>query len=143
MTSRKTKVHNCAHIGDVARLLGLSTDALRYYEKIDLLPRIGRSDSGIRSYSERDISRLRFIQRAQKMGFSLTEIGMLLAMRDNPRRARAEVRKLTAAKLGEVETRLKEITLLRNELLLLLNLCQGAKAGCPIIETMGKKTSAD
>ena len=138
MISARTKAYSSARIGDVVRLLGLSADTLRYYEKIGLLPRVGRSESGIRSYSERDLSRLRFIQRAQKMGFSLSEIGMLLTMRDNPQRARAEVRKLTAAKLDEVDIRLKEITLLRNELLLLLNLCQGAKAGCPIIETIAK-----
>lgn len=126
-------------IGDIARLLGLTADTLRYYEKIGLLPRVARSGSGVRLYSEREISRLRFIQRAQKMGFSLTEIGMLLTMRDSPRRSRAEVRKLTAAKLDETEARLKEITLLRNELQLLLNLCRGAEHGCPIIETIGEE----
>ncbi len=125
-------------IGDIAQLLGLTADTLRYYEKIGLLPRVVRSESGMRSYGERDISRLRFIQRAQKMGFSLSEIAQLLAMRDDPQRARESVRQLTAAKLGEVETRLHELALLRNEMRLLLNLCQGAKAGCPIIESMNE-----
>ncbi|OJZ17753.1 MAG: heavy metal-responsive transcriptional regulator [Thiobacillus sp. 65-29] len=132
---------NSLRIGDVAELLGLSPDTLRYYEKIGLLPRVSRNGSGLRSYGERDLSRLRFIQRAQKMGFSLTEIGMLLTMRDNPQRARADVRKLTAAKLDQVETHLRELTLLRNELRLLLNLCRGAKEGCPIIETIGREPS--
>ncbi len=139
MAARKPTQQNNLRIGVVAEMLGLSIDTLRYYEKIGLLPRIGRSGSGIRAYGERDLSRLRFIQRAQKMGFTLAEIGMLLTMRDNPQRARAEVRKLTAAKLDETEARLKEITLLRNELQLLLNLCRGAKHGCPIIETIGRE----
>jgi len=130
------------HIGDIARLLGLTADTLRYYEKIGLLPRVSRNGSGLRSYTERDVSRLRFIQRAQKMGFSLAEIAQLLAMRDNPQRARESVRKLTAAKFDEVEARLQELTLLRNEMHLLLNLCQGAKAGCPIIETIGQEPNA-
>lgn len=125
-------------IGYVAELLGLTPDTLRYYEKIGLLPRVSRNGSGSRSYGERDVSRLRFIQRAQKMSFSLAEIGMLLAMRDKPQRARAEVRKLTAAKFEQVESHLRELTLLRNELQLLLNLCQGAKDGCPIIESIGQ-----
>ena len=125
-------------IGDIGRILGLSADTLRYYEKIGLLPRVNRTASGIRRYEERDLSRLRFIQRAQKMGFSLAEIAQLLAMRDDPQRARESVRQLTAAKLGEVETRLRELTLLRNEMRLLRNLCQGAKAGCPIIESMNE-----
>jgi len=130
------KNDNRLRIGDIARTLGLSVDTLRYYEKIGLLPRVGRNESGIRAYGERDISRLRFIQRAQKMGFSLAEISMLLTMRENPQRAREHVRTLTAAKLEEVDARLKELTLLRNELQLLLNLCRGTKDGCPIIENM-------
>jgi DNA-binding transcriptional MerR regulator len=127
-------------IGDIGRLLALSADTLRYYEKIGLLPRVARSTSGIRRYGEKDLSRLRFIQRAQKMGFSLAEIAQLLAMRDNPQGARESVRKLTAAKLDEVEAHLKELTLLRNEMRLLLNLCRGATAGCPIIDTLGIET---
>lgn len=125
-------------IGDMARLLEVSADTLRYYEKIGLLPRVGRSGAGLREYGERDVSRLRFIQRAQKMGFSLAEIAHLLAMRENPQQARDEVRILTTVKLEEVEARLKELTLLRNELRLLLNLCRRAKDGCPIIEKIDK-----
>ena len=125
-------------IGDIAQLLGLTADTLRYYEKIGLLPRVGRNSAGLREYSERDVSRLRFIQRAQKMSFSLAEIAYLLAMRENPQQARDEVRILTTVKLDEVETRLKELTLLRNEMRLLLNLCRGAKDGCPIIERIDK-----
>ncbi len=127
-------------IGEIGRVLDLSADTLRYYEKIGLLPGVSRSASGIRRYGERDLSRLRFIQRAQKMGFSLSEIAQLLAMRDSPQRARESVRRLTAAKLDEVEARLKELTLLRNEMRLLLNLCRGAKAGCPIIDTLDIET---
>ncbi|MDP1681632.1 MAG: heavy metal-responsive transcriptional regulator [Burkholderiales bacterium] len=138
----KTATENRYRIGDIARLLGVSADTLRYYEKIGLLPRVGRSGAGLREYGERDVSRLRFIQRAQKMGFSLAEIAHLLAMRENPQQARDDVHTLTAVKLDEVEARLKELTLLRDELRLLLNLCRGAKDGCPIIETIdmpGKK----
>ncbi len=123
-------------IGEVCRLTGLSADTLRYYERIGLLPRVARTPSGLRIYDERDLSRLRFIQRAQKMNFSLDEIGALLAMREDPQHARDAVRKLTVRKLAEVETRLEELTLLRNELTLLVNLCRGARQGCPIIEGM-------
>ena len=125
-------------IGDITQLLGLTADTLRYYEKIGLLPRVGRNSAGLREYSESDVSRLRFIQRAQKMSFSLAEIAYLLAMRENPQQARDEVRALTAVKLDEVAARLKDLTLLRNEMRLLLNLCRGAKEGCPIIETIDK-----
>ncbi|GMR08609.1 MAG: Zn(2+)-responsive transcriptional regulator [Gammaproteobacteria bacterium] len=121
-------------IGEITSQLGLSADTLRYYEKIALLPAINRTSSGIRVYSDKDISRLRFIQRAQKMNFSLKEIGELLKMREDPQHVRDDIRQLTAKKLTEVETHLEELSTLRNELQLLLNLCRGSKDGCPIIE---------
>ena len=140
MNAKRSSPPNQMHyrIGDIAQLLGLTADTLRYYEKIGLLPRVGRNSAGLREYAERDVSRLRFIQRAQKMSFSLAEIAYLLAMRENPQQARDEVRTLTTIKLDEVEARLKDLTLLRNEMRLLLNLCRGAKEGCPIIETIDK-----
>ena len=121
-------------IGDTARLVGISQDTLRYYEKIGLLPPINRTSAGTRIYTDRDVSRLRFIQRAQKMQFSLKEIGQLMGMRDDPQRARDEVRVLTHRKLEEVEERVEELQFLRNELRLLLNLCRASEDGCPIIE---------
>ncbi len=61
-------------IGEVTRRLNISADTLRYYEKIHLLPPIARNASGLRSYCDKDLSRLKFIKRAQRMGFSLEEI---------------------------------------------------------------------
>ncbi len=121
-------------IGNVTKQLDLSADTLRYYEKIGLLPRISRTPSGIRLYDDQDISSLKFIQRAQKMDFSLAEIGALLQMRVDPQNAKDNVRQLTAEKLKEVENHLGELTKLRDELTLLLNLCRTSDDGCPIIE---------
>ncbi len=126
-------------IGDVTEKLGLSTDTLRYYERIGLLPRVGRNAGGIRLYNDKDLSRLRFIQRAQKMDFTLTEIGTLLKMRDAPQRARKAVRDLTARKLSEVEGHLSELKTLRDELRLLLNLCAGSRKGCGILKEMARR----
>lgn len=121
-------------ISEVTKITGLTADTLRYYEKIKLLPKVSRTASGIREYDDKDISRLRFIQRAQKMNFSLAEISDLLKMRENPQKVRNDVRQLTADKLVEVDEHLQSLTTLRKELQLLLNLCQGSKDGCPIIE---------
>ncbi len=128
-------------IGDVKDLLSISTDTLRYYEKIKLLPAIARTESGIRQYDKRDLSRLRFIQRAQKMNFSLAEISNLLKMREDPQHAKNEVRELTASKLDDIESHLEELTTLRNELQLLLNLCRGSADGCPIIDSIDLKNN--
>jgi len=103
------------------------------------LPAIGRTDGGIREYLERDLSRLRFIQRAQKMRFSLKEIRDLLKMRENPQTVSDEVRLLTQSKLTEIEEHLDDLQFLRNELQLLLNLCVASKDGCPIIESFADK----
>lgn len=126
-------------IGDITELLGLSADTLRYYEKSGVLPRIARTESGIRQYDDTDISRLRFIRRAQKMNFSLAEIRDLLTMREDPQHARDDVRQLTARKLEETQAHLAELTTLGNELQLLLNLCRGSEDGCPIIERIDDK----
>jgi DNA-binding transcriptional MerR regulator len=126
-------------IGDVTEKLGLSADTLRYYEKIGLLPRVGRNGVGIRFYNDQDLSRLTFIQRAQRMDFTLAEIGELLKMREAPQKARKRVRELTAQKLAEVEARLAELKTLRNELALLMNICSAGGKNCGIIKEINKR----
>jgi DNA-binding transcriptional MerR regulator len=125
-------------IGDVTGKLGLSADTLRYYERIGLLSRVARNAAGIRFYNDRDISRIKFIQRAQKMNFTLVEIAELLRMRAAPQRARAPVRELTAKKLAEVELQVKELQTLRDELQLLLNLCASGRRSCAIIKKIDR-----
>jgi len=127
-------------IGDITRLTGLSADTLRYYENIKLLTLVPRTASDVRSYDQRDLSRLRFIQRAKAMNFSLEEIARLLEMREDPQHARDEVRKLTHRKLEGVENHMEELDTLRRELTLLVNLCGGSKAGCPIIDDLDGDT---
>jgi len=121
-------------IGEVTALLGISADTLRYYEKIGLLPPVHRTVSGIRRYLPKDISRLHFIQRAKTMNFSLDEISRLMKMREDPQHARLDVRQLTQVKLAEIERHLQDLTTLRNELTLLVNLCHSAEDGCPILD---------
>ena len=136
--STKEKAAQTYKISDVAEITDLSADTLRYYEKIGLLKPVSRAASGVRSYSDRDLSRIRFIQRAKTMNFSLDEIAKLLQMRENPGRAKKGVRQLTQDKLVEVEAHLKTLSLLQKELTLLINLCTGSKDGCPIIEDINQ-----
>tara|TARA_Y100000588_G_scaffold298426_1_gene319377 strand:- start:1090 stop:1491 length:402 start_codon:yes stop_codon:yes gene_type:complete len=127
-------------IGEVVTTLAISADTLRYYEKIRLMPKVQRNNGGVRFYSDKDLSRLRFIKRAQKMGFSLEEITQLLKFRENPQKAKPKVRELAHHKLEEVEQHLTELTTLRNELRLLTNLCGTREEGCPILESFDKET---
>jgi MerR family transcriptional regulator, copper efflux regulator len=121
-------------IGEVIKQLDISADTLRYYEKINLLPPISRNASGIRLYNAQDLSRIKFIKRAQTMGFSLAEIAQLLEFRKAPQQARPEIRLLAKDKLDEIAQRVNTLKSLQAELTLLINLCSQAEGGCPIIE---------
>ena len=121
-------------IGEVSRKLDLSVDTLRYYEKIGLLPSVARNNTGIRLYSDSDISRLRFIRRAQSMNFCLAEIRDLLQFRENPTDAKPLVRQIALKKLSEIESQIEALQTLRNELRPLVSQCTKSKDSCPIIE---------
>jgi len=70
-------------IGIVARKIGLSVDAIRFYERNALLPRAPRTQGGFRQYGEKDVETLAFIRRVQGLGFKLSEIRGLLNLRGN------------------------------------------------------------
>ncbi len=120
-------------IGEAAQQCGMSVDTLRYYEKIGLL-RVDRSVSGQRVYTEKHLSTLNFIKRAKSMNFSLDEIARLLEMRADPQHAREEVRLLTQSKLSAIGHQIGQLQRLQAELQLLVNLCGGTQAGCPILQ---------
>lgn len=123
-------------IGTAAQRLKIAPDTLRYYDRIGLVRPSLRGPGGRRLYAETDLGKLRFVQRAQAMNYSLREIKTLLRLRAQPARARHEVRQATAVKLAEVEQRLETLAHLRDELRLLLKLCDGSSKGCPILEAL-------
>ncbi|MDH5183173.1 MAG: MerR family transcriptional regulator [Gammaproteobacteria bacterium] len=127
-------------IGDAAKQLGLSIDTLRYYEKEGLITHVRRNTSGIRYYNAQALSQVRFILRAQKVGFSLKEIASLQIMRNNPRKAKDDVRTLTVSKLKQVELHLEEMKFLQRELQLLINLCTQESDNCGILQTLTADT---
>ena len=132
-------------IGEVTRRLGMSADTLRYYEKIGLLPRVARNGSGLRRYDRADLARLKFIQRARLMNFSLDEIRNLLQFRSDPSGSKAQVRELTRRKLDDIGARVDALQALRQELDLLMDSCTGSGKSCPIIDGIedGLREDAD
>ena len=127
-------------IQQAGRETGLTPDTLRYYERIGLLGPVARNNGGQRRYSDMDISRLRFVRRAQAMDFSLEEIGQLLVLRDQPGDARDDVRRLTETKLAAIEQRIGALERLRDELAQLVSACRaGSGDRCPIIARMDSR----
>ncbi|HKT31042.1 MAG TPA: heavy metal-responsive transcriptional regulator [Gammaproteobacteria bacterium] len=123
-------------IGETANALGLSADTLRYYEKIGLVPRAAKNRSGHRVFSDKDLSRLRFVQRAQSIGFSLEEIRRLLKLRENPAKCSRVVRKLAREKCDHMQDQLQTLKKMHDELSLLLNLCTSDAEHCPILDRL-------
>jgi len=125
-------------IGRLAKAAGVGVDAIRFYERIGLLPAPRRSASGYRLYRPGDRQRLEFIRRAQGLGFSLEEIASLLRL-SRPGSSVARARALATAKLEVVEGKLAELSRLRDALRSLVDECPGAgdPARCPILAALG------
>ena len=100
---------------ELAGLSGLSTDTLRHYERKGLL-HAGRSANGYREYPTKSIDRIRLVQHALSVGFTLAELARLLRIREEGGAPCKEVRALAAAKLKTLEEQLRGLSVLRNEL---------------------------
>jgi MerR family transcriptional regulator, copper efflux regulator len=103
-------------IGEVSRLSGIGIEALRFYEKNGLLNRPGRTYSGYRIYDESVLTRLDFIKKAQVLGFSLNEIKQLIDHKSSGENPCAEVREIVKTRLEELDERIRQMLLYREEL---------------------------
>lgn len=103
-------------IGEVARRSGVAIETLRFYEKSGLLSPTDRTESGYRLYDGRVFERLRFIKKAQSVGFRLDEIVRIIEESEAGRRPCKDVRRLAAEKLAELERRIRELQRYRREL---------------------------
>ena len=103
-------------IGEVARRSGVAIETLRFYEKSGLLAPSGRTRSGYRLYDSEVFERLGFIKKAQSVGFRLDEIARIVEESEAGKRPCKDVRRLAAAKLAELEKRIRELQRYRREL---------------------------
>jgi MerR family transcriptional regulator, Zn(II)-responsive regulator of zntA len=102
--------------GQLARRTGVSTDTLRYYERLGLLPLPQRTTGNYRAYLPTSQQRVELIQRALAIGFSLSELKTILAVRDSGGAPCRRVRELLKSKISQVERQLENLTSLRTEL---------------------------
>ena len=104
----------------LANACGVSTDTLRHYERLGLLPRTIRTQAGYRRFPPDSVERVRLIQRALTVGFSLRELAGVLARRDRGEAPCRRVRALVGDRLAALDVRLAELTALRDEMRTLL-----------------------
>jgi MerR family copper efflux transcriptional regulator len=127
------------NIGQVAEASGVSQRMIRHYEKIGLIPRAPRRDSGYRDYSPADLHRLRFIANARDLGFPIEEIRILLDLWTDRSRASAEVKALATARAEELRRKAEALEAMRRALVDLAEHCHGdARPDCPIIEGLAR-----
>lgn len=126
-------------IGDLAAATGTKVNTIRFYEETGLMRRADRTASGRRTYDVEDLKRLRFIRRARKLGFETKEIRSLLALSDRPEAPCGEVTAIALAHLTDIETRISQLTRLRDELHRVSRLCAGGSvAQCQILEQLAE-----
>ena len=123
---------------EVAEQAGVNVETLRFYERKGILAEPPRRASGYREYPPETVERVRFIKRAQELGFSLREVQDLLELRQTARIKAGRVRKVAEAKLEEIEHKIRDLEAMKRSLTELLCACDGQKpiASCPIIETL-------
>jgi MerR family mercuric resistance operon transcriptional regulator len=122
-------------IARAAEAAAVGVETIRYYERRGLVPQPGHSRGGFRRYGRSHIARIRFIKRAQELGFSLHDIEGLLALQDGANRR--EVQCIAAARLAEIRSRLDDLRRMEHVLGGLLDRCRhGGGAQCPIIEAI-------
>jgi len=125
--------------GEVADKAGVNPETLRYYERKALIPTPRRSDGGFRLYDESYVDRLRFIQRAKELGFTLAEIKDLLDLRVDEKATCRDVKAQADEKLDEVEAKIRSLQQMRDALIRLVAACdetEGPTGDCPILEAM-------
>lgn len=124
------------NIGQAAKQSNLTSKTIRYYEEIDLI-KPERAVNGYRVYSTVEVHRLRFMQRARSLGFSVASCRQLLSLYDDKHRTSADVKALVAENLIDIDRKIKELTTLKDSLSILHDNCRGDdRPECPILDDL-------
>ena len=123
-------------VGQLARAAAVNVETVRYYQRIGLLSLPDRDYGSIRRYLADDLKRIRFIKRAQKLGFSLDEVALLLGLSDG--RHCAQTKALAEKKLAVVKEKIADLAAIQKALKGLVTKCsKGSRGcGCPIIDAL-------
>ena len=125
------------NISDASERSGVSAKMIRYYESVGLVAPAARRANGYRDYDDSDVAMLRFVRRTRDLGFSLEEVGALLALWRDRGRSSRDVRRLAAKHLEELEARMREMRAVARTLKQLIETCHGDdRPDCPIIDDL-------
>jgi Cu(I)-responsive transcriptional regulator len=125
-------------ISQVAERAGIGLETVRFYEKQGLVPEPPRTRSGYRQFPDDTVARLRFIQRAKELGFSLREIQELIELRLDPSARSSDVKARAQAKIREIDGKIRDLQRMRTKLAELERACDGhvSTEDCPIIHAL-------
>lgn len=124
--------------GKAAELAGVNKETLRYYERQQLLPVPERMESGYRLYSERHVDQIRFVKRAQELGFTLSEVKELLNLKMDDNTTCSEIKQEAEQKYRDVIAKIEDLQRIKATLTDLIDSCEGSGpiGDCPIIEAL-------
>jgi Cu(I)-responsive transcriptional regulator len=129
-------------ISKAAQLAGISARMARHYESLNLLPHVGRTDSGYRLYSEADVHTLRFIRRSRDLGFSMDEIETLLNLWNDKQRASSSVKEIAQKHIEVLSERIAAMQSMQRSLQQLVHSCHGdQRPDCPILDNLADPTT--
>src|SRR5437867_6007784 len=124
-------------ISEAAGQAGVNVQTLRYYERRGLLPKPPRRRSGYREFPDDAVRVVRFIKRAQELGFSLDEVEELLRLRRQSASHRTRIRSVAEQKVQQIEQKIGELQRMKRALQTLMHAChEGTTLECPIIEAL-------
>ncbi|GAB4374336.1 MAG: helix-turn-helix domain-containing protein [Acidobacteriota bacterium] len=128
--------------GRLARRAGVNLQTIRYYERRGLLDPPPRTESNYRVFPPDAVARLRFIRRAQELGFTLEEIRELLSLRASPRANCESVRRRALEKMQEIDRRVGMLRRMKRALASLVHQCEGRRPAtdCPILAALDERT---
>lgn len=123
-------------IGELAQRAHVNIDTIRYYERRGLIPEPKRRKSGYREFSDDYVKRIRFIKRVQELGFTLSEIEDLLALRSAPKADCGDIKGRAVAKLEDIEEKIRDLQRMKKVLAPAIRECRGTGplSGCRILE---------
>ncbi len=125
------------NIGEAAQRSGVSAKMIRHYESLGLVPGVRRTEAGYRQYDDDTLHTLRFIRRARDLGFDMQEIAALLQLWRNKRRSSAEVKRIAAHHVADLQRRIVALQSMQRTLQKLAHCCAGDdRPECPILDDL-------